>query len=143
MIRRLFYVCVSCNQSNLNNILNVFIKYRDESSVLFYMKVVSAMVLNIKIIKYCNILIQVCICIFMFLSIIKQKVQCTYSDTILINTMRTRDCIIRKTIFNTCVKVQPLLNYFIILLSDSGRTQGARARTPAFCNTGATGIAGT
>ena len=46
--------------------------------------------------------------------------------------MRTRDCIIRKTIFNTCVKVKPLLNCFIIVLSDSGQTHGALSWTPTF-----------
>ena len=52
-----------------------------------------------------------------------------YTDTIMMNTIRMRDWIIMKTIFNTCIKVYALLNSFIIVSSDSGGTYETQART--------------
>ena len=57
------------------------------------------------------------------------------SDTILINTMRMRDFIIRRTIFNACVKVYPLLNCCIIVLSNLCCTHGDLSWPQAFCDT--------
>ena len=61
------------------------------------------------------------------------KLQCF--DRMIINKLRTIGCIIRKAIFKICVKVWLLLNWVVIILSDSGSYIWSDASTPASCNT--------